>query len=111
MITIENVIFGVQRLVKFLYRKPHKTIIYMGKCAIFSQTSQILAIQHYNVIHWVTNLNKYNNTHTTQKIDLEKYYFISHNKATPLNVQCLGLLSVSKSIEPTYLRSVLCGFL
>lgn len=29
-------------------------------------------------------------------------YLISHNNATPLNVQCRGLKSVSKSIEPTY---------
>lgn len=36
-------------------------------------------------------------------------YLMSQSSATPRSVQCLGLKSVSKSMEPTYLRSVRCG--
>lgn len=36
------------------------------------------------------------------KLIIKMFYLISHNNATPRKVQCLGLNSVSKSIEPTY---------
>lgn len=46
-----------------------------------------------------------------RKIEEKFIYLISHSRATPRSVQCLGDKSVSKSIEPTYFKSVLCGFL
>ena len=46
-----------------------------------------------------------------KKINTFISYLISQSKATPLIAQCLGLISLSKSIVPIKLISFLPGFL
>lgn len=55
---------------------------------------------------FIRNISSWRSRHDSA-VDV---YLMSHKRATPRRVQCLGDKSVSKSIDPTYFKSVLWGF-
>lgn len=91
--------FGVPFNGKAFYQRPHQSQFI--KFSI--QTFNPIALFGFTIFS--KSFNKFLTTQT--KLN----YLMSHKSATPRSVQCLGLKSVSKSIDPTYFWSVRWGFL